>query len=107
MPTRHRNLTLHPHLAGTPADLTQAEGLVSFWNEQGLDRTALYPYDVLLSYPEKDDPCQIYMKDNQDTILFATQLKEKILRPEQDQPDVVPPFNAYSASGDPRVCLLN
>ena len=34
---------------------------------------------------------------------FTTALKEEILRPEDDHPDVVPPFNAYSAQGEPEV----
>ena len=43
------------------------------------------------------------MKDANDQILFTTQLYEEILRPEQNQSDVVPPFNAFSAAGQPQV----
>ncbi|KAF6019349.1 hypothetical protein EB796_022316 [Bugula neritina] len=46
----------HPHLAGTPADLQQAEQLKLTWLEQGLDRVDILGYDVLLSYPKDGDP---------------------------------------------------
>ena len=61
------------------------------------------PYNVLLSYPEKDTPNKIELQDQNGQPLFTTQLKEKILRPEQDQEDVVPPFNAFAAAGTPKV----
>ena len=94
-------------MAGTPADLEQAEELKIFWeNEAGLDRAKLYPYDVLLSYPKKDTPNKIEMQDDDGNVLFTSQLFEKILSPEQNQSDVVSPFNAYSASGEPKVSSL-
>jgi len=43
-------------LAGTPADLQQAEQLKQTWLEQGLDRVDILGYDVLLSYPKDGDP---------------------------------------------------
>ncbi len=99
----HRHLTRHRHLAGTPADREQAEELIEFWNDAGLDRTELYPYDVLLSYPSEENPNHLVILNQQKEALFTSQLYEKILRPEQNQSDVVPPFNAYSASGQPKV----
>ena len=35
--------------------------------------------------------------------IFHTALEEEILREEDDHPDVVPPFNAYSVAGEPEV----
>ena len=52
----YRNLTSKPHLAGTPADLEQAEVMKQIWLDQGLDRVDIVGYDVLLSYPAEDDP---------------------------------------------------
>ena len=58
----YRNLTSKPHLAGTPADLEQAEVMKQIWLDQGLDRVDIVGYDVLLSYPAKDDPNLIKLK---------------------------------------------
>ena len=49
-------MTSHPHLAGTPADLEQAEQLKQIWLDQGLDRVDIVGYNVLLSYPKDGDP---------------------------------------------------
>ncbi len=100
-----RHLTEIPHLGGTPADLSQARELVDAWLAQGLDRAKLEPYNVLLSYPETDDPGQIFLYDGDGETVYASQKFEEILRPEQNHSDVVPPFNAYSTRGDPRVTI--
>ncbi|XP_064646378.1 N-acetylated-alpha-linked acidic dipeptidase 2-like [Lineus longissimus] len=96
-----RNLTTHPHLAGTPADLRQAEQLKAFWESVGFDSVKITPYDVLLSYPNKTIPNKIVLLDENGKAVHTSQLKEKILEPDQDQKDVVPPFNAYSYAGNP------
>lgn len=49
-------MTSKPHLAGTPADLEQAQEMKRIWLDQGLDRVDIVGYDVLLSYPTKGDP---------------------------------------------------
>ena len=91
-------------MAGTPADKETADEIKRFWETEAvLDRVQIYPYDVLLSYPEQDSPNRIVIKDVNDQDLFTTQLYESILDPEQNQSDVVPPFNAFSASGEPKV----
>jgi hypothetical protein len=99
----HRDLTEKPHLAGTPADLGQAKELKAFWEEAGLDTVNIIPYKVLLSIPDPDNPNKIVLKDSNGQVVFTSQLVEKVLRPEQNQSDVVPPFNAYSAPGTPEV----
>ena len=100
--TCFRELTSIPHLAGTPADEEQADLLVKFWEDAGLKGVKV-PYNVLLSYPDKNNPNRIELQDGSGNVLFTTQLEEKIVRPEQNHPDVVPPFNAFSAPGTPKV----
>ena len=51
-----RILTEKPHLAGTPADKENAEYVKEQWDKHGLDSAKVVPYNVLLSYPEKDQP---------------------------------------------------
>ncbi len=38
--------------------------------------------------------------------IFHSALEEEILREEDDHPDVVPPFNAYSVAGEPEVRIM-
>ncbi|XP_070577786.1 putative N-acetylated-alpha-linked acidic dipeptidase [Ptychodera flava] len=92
-----RRLTSTPHLAGTPADLTNAEYVRDQWLEQGLDSATLYPYDVLLAYPEADNLVQLLDEDGE--VNFTCAIKERGLREEEDSEDIVNPFNAYSGSG--------
>ena len=98
-------MTEKPHLAGTPADYTQAKELEEFWKDLGL-KSWVTPYDVLLSYPDSDNPNRIELQDGSGDEIYTTQIQERILRPEQNQSDVVPPFSAFSATGQPRVMTL-
>ena len=58
----------------------------------------LKTYDVLLSYPVRPGLAAI-VADNGSS-LFTAQRKEKILEPSENHTDVLPPFNAYSSSGN-------
>lgn len=52
---------MHPHLAGTDADLAQAEYIRDSWTDMGFDRVDILDYNVLLSYPDEDDPSVIQL----------------------------------------------
>lgn len=69
----------------------------------GLDETFITPYDVLLSYPETKDESKmnrIFVYDSAGQVVWKSALYEPILDPSENKSNVVPPFNAYSASGD-------
>jgi len=81
-----------------------AEHIASVWQSQGLSSVRLIPYHVLLSYPDPADPNRIVLLDiASNKPVHTTQLAERVLRPEQNQSDVVPPFNVFSPPGNPRV----
>ena len=61
------------------------------------------PYKVTLSYPDKDSPNRIVLVDGSGDVVHTSQLAEKILSPDQNHSDVVPPFIAFSAPGTPKV----
>ncbi|XP_077987706.1 N-acetylated-alpha-linked acidic dipeptidase 2-like [Glandiceps talaboti] len=96
-------LTETPHLAGTPADKKQADDIVKNWRELGLDHAEAVPYEVLLSYPStkegEGNKVQILKRDGSGDPIFTSRAKEEVLDDSQNHPDVVPPFNAYSAPG--------
>jgi N-acetylated-alpha-linked acidic dipeptidase len=98
-----RILSKNPHIAGSPRNKFLAEMIKDRWEEAGLDDVKLTPYDVLLSYPEKSDPNFIELLDGRGQTLYRSPLTEAILTPGENQSDVVPPFNAYSAPGDIQV----
>ncbi|KAL3873960.1 hypothetical protein ACJMK2_037035 [Sinanodonta woodiana] len=100
-----RHLTEEPHLAGTPADEKQAKELRDFWLRVGLDHVTITPYRVLLSYPEQRDPNFVELLSSNGTVLYTSPLTEQIINPEENKTGVVPPFNAYSATGDVKVRL--
>ena len=58
---------------------------------------------MLLSYPETPGIASI--KSGDGSTLFTAQRKEKVLEPSEDKPDVLPPFNAYSSSGNVTVSI--
>ena len=94
--TISRDLTSAPRLAGTPADHATAVKLRDFWRDQGLDEVKLVPYDVLLSYPDPNVYNRVELYDRRDKLIFTT-------RTDSNRSGLVPPFNAYSASGSPKV----
>nr|XP_054759641.1 N-acetylated-alpha-linked acidic dipeptidase 2-like [Lytechinus pictus] len=100
-----RQLSSRPHLAGTPAEKENAEMLVNLWTEYGFDSVRLLSYDVLLAYPDPENPNKVMITDN-GVPVFTSALTEAVLRPEDNDTDAVPPFNAYSAQGEPEGPLV-
>ncbi|XP_078515472.1 putative N-acetylated-alpha-linked acidic dipeptidase [Lissotriton helveticus] len=88
-----------PHIAGSSEDEEVLAGYIHDTWKQDLDSARIYTYTVLLSYPNASDPnyVSILQEDGSETEESAK--SEKILSPEQDDPSVVNPFNAYSAAG--------
>ena len=80
-----------------------ADELHDAWVTQGLDHVTKVEYDVLLSYPNYTDLSFIELLDDQGTNNFTTQLVEKVIEFADNNSDIVPPFNSYSATGDAQV----
>ena len=98
-----RYLTKAPHPGGSPFSKEQAEHIKTKWEEFGLDKVELKKYDVLLSYPEIPGIASIKSADG--STLFTAQRKEKVLESSENDPNVLPPFNAYSSSGNVTVSM--
>ena len=93
-------MTSYPHLAGTGGERELAEYIGATWRQQGLDSVRLVPYDVLLSYPDSDEPSRVVIRDVRDnSTVFTSQLTEKSLRPGDNLTGAVPPYNVYSPPG--------
>lgn len=101
-----QDFTKIPHLAGTEQNLNLAERIQAQWKTFGLDSAELVHYDVLLSYPNSSKPNYISVIDDQGTEVFNTSLSEPPPDGYENFTDIVPPYNAFSAQGEPEGDLV-
>jgi len=100
----YRRLTERPHIAGRDVDETDLMNYIkNEWKSYGLDSVVTPSYNVLLSYPNQEDPNYVAVLRSDGNEVDKSQSKELVIDEEQNDPDVVDPFNAYSAPGDPEV----
>ncbi|KAM9733251.1 N-acetylated-alpha-linked acidic dipeptidase 2 [Menidia menidia] len=97
-----RKFTRLPHLAGTEQNLKYAEQIKGEWQQFGLDSVEMVPYDVLLSYPNESRPNYISIVDQLGHEIYNTSLAEPIPPGYEDISNIVPPYSAYSAKGQPQ-----
>ena len=96
-----------PQLAGTTQDLEQAQWVSDRFFEYGLDEVSVIPYQVLLSYPDVDNPNKVYLLDDKGGANFTTSgVQKPIFAPEEYSTLVMPNFNAYSGTGTAEVLYL-
>ncbi|XP_006628182.2 N-acetylated-alpha-linked acidic dipeptidase 2 [Lepisosteus oculatus] len=96
-----RKFTQLPHLAGTVQNLRLAEEIQDDWLQFGLDSVEIVPFDVLLSYPNETRPNYIAIIDNLGNEVFNTSLSEPVPEGYENISNIVPPYSAYSAQGQP------
>ncbi|XP_048838072.1 N-acetylated-alpha-linked acidic dipeptidase 2 [Brienomyrus brachyistius] len=101
-----RKFTRLPHLAGTQQNLHLAQQIRDEWLQFGLDSVELVSYDVLLSYPNKSSPSYISIIDQAGNEVFNTSLSEPIPEGYENISDIVPPYSAFSAEGQPEGDLV-
>ena len=106
----YRILTVDPHIAGSDQNNELAGDLVTQWKSYGFDSVSVYNYTVLLTFPNQSslNVLNIVSSDNFSHVLFeANTTKEKPLVEGEDNPNVVPPYNAYSGIGTANVSLMH
>src|SRR5437868_427169 len=91
-----RVLTQAPHVAGSPEDRKTAEYVAQKFREAGLD-TQIVEYKVLLSFPEE---VSLDVTAPANVRMHGPSREHVDDDPYQDDPRVLPPYNAYSPSGD-------
>jgi hypothetical protein len=62
-----RHVTKIPPLAGTAEDWARAKWIRDQWLDSGLDSVQIIPYDVLLSYPDPQQPNKVSQTMSRDT----------------------------------------
>ncbi|MBV9074405.1 MAG: M28 family metallopeptidase [Acidobacteria bacterium] len=91
-----RILTQAPHVAGSPEDRKTAEYVAQKFREAGLD-TEIVEYKVLLSFPQE---VSLDLTAPANAHMHGPNREHVEADPYQDDPRVLPAFNAYSPSGD-------
>jgi len=97
-----RNLTLYPHIAGSDQNYKLADDLALQWHSYGFDRVEIKNYTVLLTYPNRSslNVLNIVSRSDINNVVYtANTTLEKPLVKGEDDPDVSPPFNAFSGTG--------
>uniref|UniRef100_A0A8D3CHJ6 Aminopeptidase NAALADL1 n=1 Tax=Scophthalmus maximus TaxID=52904 RepID=A0A8D3CHJ6_SCOMX len=96
-----RELTKVPHMATTAGDEQTVQFMLKRWQdpETGLDQAWREEYMVYLSFPDPKNPNKVTVGDPSDTVLHTAREKEKSYTPDQDDPEVVQPYAAYSPAG--------
>ncbi|XP_034264175.1 N-acetylated-alpha-linked acidic dipeptidase 2-like isoform X1 [Pantherophis guttatus] len=100
------SFTSFPHVAGTEQNLRLAKQIQSQWKTFGLDTAELVHYDVLLSYPNQSSPNYISITDNGGKEIFNSSLFEPPPEGYANISGVLPPYNAFSAQGEPQADLV-
>lgn len=95
----HRDITSHPHLAGSAQSEALARELAQFWRELNLDQVNLTPYNILVSKPNISDPNTIQFVDERGNVVFTSAPVERTLTQEDNIDEAVPPFTGFSPAG--------
>uniref|UniRef100_A0A8C5HNP5 Aminopeptidase NAALADL1 n=1 Tax=Gouania willdenowi TaxID=441366 RepID=A0A8C5HNP5_GOUWI len=96
-----RELTKVPHLATSEGDEQTVQFMLKRWQdpESGLDKAWREEYEVYLSFPDAKNP-------NKVTVGESFLEKEKNYTKDQEDPDIVQPYAAYSPAGQPKGKLV-
>ena len=73
-----KTITSTPHLAASEQDSFLTKWISDKWKEFGFDIVKLESYDLLLSFPDRENPNKIYLKDEQGRVQFTSKHKEDV-----------------------------
>ena len=100
-----REITEKPHVAGNVSDVDVGVLIYNRWKGYNFDKLEMTNYTVLLQYPGNcSQPNQLQLQDSGGKVIYNAAIQqEKPLLPQENDPSVAPPFNAYSGSGNATV----
>ena len=91
-----RRLTIQPHVAGTKEDYNTAVYVRDRFRDYGLN-AEIKEYDVLLPYPKHPSVVELVAPRRERLTVREAVVPED---PSSSNPEIIPLFNGYSASGD-------
>uniref|UniRef100_A0A914QB99 Glutamate carboxypeptidase II n=1 Tax=Panagrolaimus davidi TaxID=227884 RepID=A0A914QB99_9BILA len=96
-----RLITSDPHIAGTQNNKKVGEKILNLWKKNGLENVHFVEYEVLLSYPDFDNPNHISIVNRDGKILYKSNGTSPVIFPkEQGAPNAGIQWVAYSAPGE-------
>uniref|UniRef100_UPI0037E87A47 aminopeptidase NAALADL1 n=1 Tax=Semicossyphus pulcher TaxID=241346 RepID=UPI0037E87A47 len=103
-----RELTKVPHMATTAGDEKTVQYMLKRWQDPdtGLDEAWREEYMVYLSFPDPKNPNKVTVVSPSDAVLHTAREKEKSYTTDQEDPEVVQPYAAYSPAGHARGKLV-
>ncbi|XP_076587234.1 aminopeptidase NAALADL1 [Chaetodon auriga] len=103
-----RELTKVPHMATTAGDEQTVQLMLKRWQDPqtGLDQAWTEEYSVYLSFPDPKRPNTVTVVNPAGTVLHNATEKEKNYTSDQNDPEVVQPYAAYSPAGHPKGRLV-
>lgn len=96
-----RELTKVPHMATTAGDEQTVQFMLKRWQDPdtGLDEAWREEYMVYLSFPDANKPNKVTVVDAAEAVQHSIREREKAYTPDQEDPEVVQPYAAYSPAG--------
>ncbi|KAG5281139.1 hypothetical protein AALO_G00067850 [Alosa alosa] len=103
-----RELTKVPHMATTAGDEKTVEFMLRRWQDSvsGLDQAWREDYKVYLSFPNQTQPNKVTVVSALNVVQYTAREKEKVYKPDQEDPEVVQPYAAYGPPGHPKGKLV-
>lgn len=78
-----RIFTAEPHIAGTDANKKVAYAIANAWTEAGLEDVHTLPYEVLLSYPDFENPNSIVIQAPSGKEVFRSKGVSPVIIPDE------------------------
>uniref|UniRef100_A0A8R1HII9 Glutamate carboxypeptidase 2 homolog n=1 Tax=Caenorhabditis japonica TaxID=281687 RepID=A0A8R1HII9_CAEJA len=95
-----RTFTKEPHIAGSDANKKVAYAIASAWSEAGLEDVHTLPYEVLLSYPDFENPNTVLIQSSSGEKVFQSKgISPVILPDEQSEKFAGHQWLAYAGNG--------
>jgi len=95
-----KELSKEPHIAAGRRDKELVKWMKDQWESAGIETVSLDSYDLLLSYPNSSKPNKVYLLNAEGEVEFTSRHKEDVLRAEDEDPEFIHAFNAFSPPGD-------
>jgi N-acetylated-alpha-linked acidic dipeptidase len=94
-------ITSDPHVAGTENNKRVGEKILNLWKKNGLEDVHFVEYNVLLSYPDYENPNHMSILDPGRRVLYQSNGTSPIIFPkEQGSPHAGVQWVAYSSPGE-------
>ena len=104
----YRQLTVKPHIAGKEQNKVLADDIYNQWRRYKFDEVEMYDYNVLLSYVNRSNYNSLQLHSSTGDVLYGAETRqEPPLTEGEDDPNVPPPFNAYSGVGKASVSFIS